>query len=175
MILIFIIAISLSMDAFSLSLAYGTVALPRKEINILSIIVGIYHFVMPILGMLLGKFVTDIIHISGDILVLVIFSFIGLNMIIESFKGENKISKMKLSEMIIFGFAVSIDSFSIGIGINNISNNFLLCSFVFSITSAFFTYVGLFLGKKLNQLIGRISTIVGGITLIMLGIVYFIK
>ena len=33
MILIFIIAISLSMDAFSLALAYGTIALAKKEIN----------------------------------------------------------------------------------------------------------------------------------------------
>ena len=45
-ILIFIIAISLSMDAFSLALAYGTISLSKKEINILSIVVGIYHFFM---------------------------------------------------------------------------------------------------------------------------------
>ena len=33
-ILIFIIAVSLSMDAFSLSLAYGTINLRKKDINI---------------------------------------------------------------------------------------------------------------------------------------------
>ena len=175
MILIFIIAISLSMDAFSLSLAYGTISLTKKEINLLSIIVGTYHFFMPILGMLLGKFITDIVHIGGDLIVLIIFTFIGINMIIESFKKNDRISKMKLGEMILFGLAVSIDSFSVGIGINNISNNFLLCSFIFSVTSALFTYLGLMLGNKLNQLIGKISTIIGGITLILLGIIYFIK
>lgn len=175
MILIFLIAISLSMDAFSLSLAYGTISLSRKEINLLSIIVGIYHFFMPILGMLLGNFINNIIHIGGDLIVLLIFSFIGINMITESFKDENKASKMKLGEMILFGFAVSIDSFSIGIGINNISNNFMICSLIFSITSAIFTYIGLLLGNKLNQLVGKISTITGGIILILLGVVYFIK
>ena len=175
MILIFLIAISLSMDAFSLSLAYGTISLSRKEINLLSIIVGIYHFFMPILGMLLGNFINNIIHIGGDLIVLLIFSFIGINMITESFKDENKASKMKLGEMILIGFAVSIDSFSIGIGINNISNNFMICSLIFSITSAIFTYIGLLLGNKLNQLVGKISTITGGIILILLGVVYFIK
>ena len=45
--LLFIIAISLSMDAFSLSLAYGTLDINKKEIITLSIIVGIYHFFMP--------------------------------------------------------------------------------------------------------------------------------
>ena len=174
MILIFIIAISLSMDAFSLALAYGTISLTKKEINTLSIIVGIYHFFMPIFGMILGNFITDVVHIGGDIIVLLIFIFIGINMIIESFRKEDRISKMKLSEMILFGLAVSIDSFSVGIGINNISNNSLLCSIIFSITSAFFTYIGLILGNKLNQLVGKISTIIGGISLIILGIIYAI-
>ena len=77
--LVIIIAISLSMDAFSLSLAYGTISMTKKEITLLSTIVGIYHFFMPILGMLIGKFLFNLIHISGDIIVLVIFSFIGFS------------------------------------------------------------------------------------------------
>ena len=174
MILIFIIAISLSMDAFSLSLAYGTISLSKKEISELSIVVGAYHFFMPIIGMKLGSFINNIVHIGGDILVLIIFSFIGINMVLESFKKEEKVKKMKLGEMILFGLAVSIDSFSVGIGINNISHNYILCSIIFSLTSFIFTYLGLVLGNKLNELIGRISTLVGGITLIILGVIYII-
>ena len=175
MILIFFIAISLSMDAFSLALAYGTISLTKKEIITLSSIVGIYHFFMPILGMIIGNYITNIVHIGGDLIVLIIFTFIGINMILESFKKEENIKKMKLSEMILFGLAVSIDSFSIGIGINNISDNFILCSLIFSITSLIFTYIGLILGNKLNELIGKVSTIIGGITLIVLGIIYVIS
>lgn len=171
-ILIFIIAVSLSMDAFSLSLAYGTISLRRKEINTLSLIVGIYHFFMPILGMLIGNFVTRVVHIGGDLITLIIFVFIGINMIIEGIKGQEEVKQMKFGEMILFGLAVSIDSFSVGIGINNISNNFLLCSVIFSITSFLFTYLGLLLGNKLSELIGKLATILGGITLILLGIIY---
>jgi putative Mn2+ efflux pump MntP len=163
------------MDAFSLALAYGTISLTKKEIITLSSIVGIYHFFMPILGMIIGNYITNIVHIGGDLIVLIIFTFIGINMILESFKKEEKIKKMKLSEMILFGLAVSIDSFSIGIGINNISDNFILCSLIFSITSLIFTYIGLILGNKLNELIGKVSTIIGGITLIVLGIIYVIS
>ena len=175
MILIFLIAISLSMDAFSLALAYGTISLPKNDIKLLSVIVGLYHFFMPILGMLFGKLINDFIHIGGDLIVLIIFSFIGTNMIIESFKNKGNIKQMEMTEMILFGLAVSIDSFSIGIGINNINNNYILCSCVFAITSLIFTYAGLVLGKRINQLIGNVSTIIGGIILILFGIVYFIK
>jgi len=173
-ILIFVIAFSLSMDAFSLALAYGTISMSKKEMKLLSTIVGIYHFFMPILGMFIGNFITKLLPIEENIITLIIFLFIGINMIIESFKKEDKLKSMKIGEMILFGFAVSIDSFSIGIGINNISNNFIICSIFFSLISFLFTYIGLILGNKLNQLIGKISTILGGITLIILGFMYAI-
>ena len=53
--IIFLIAVSLSMDAFSLSLAYGTLNVDKSKRILLSIIVGAYHFFMPILGMNVGK------------------------------------------------------------------------------------------------------------------------
>ena len=174
-ILIFLIAVSLSMDAFSLSLAYGTINLNKKEIKVLSIIVGIYHFFMPILGMFIGSYIVKYITIGGDLIILIIFGLIGINMILESRKQQENIKKMKLGEMILFGFAVSIDSFSVGIGLNNISKNFILCSSIFSIISLMFTYIGLKLGKKLNLLIGRLATLIGGISLIILGIFYCLK
>jgi len=174
-IFIFIIAISLSMDAFSLSLAYGTINLTKKEINILSIIVGIYHFFMPILGMLIGSYITKFIHIGEDLIILIIFSLIGINMIIESKSNQEKVKYMKIGEMLLFGLAVSIDSFSVGIGLNNISDNFIMCSSILSLTSFLFTYLGLKLGKKLNSLIGKVATLLGGISLIMFGIIYTIK
>lgn len=172
LILIFFIAISLSMDAFSLALAYGTISLTKKEINLLSIIVGIYHFVMPILGMFIGKIVLS--KINSDILIFIIFTVIGIGMIIESFKKEEKVNKMKLLEMIAFGFAVSVDSFSVGVGLQSITSNYILSSLIFSLTSFTFTYIGLILGNKLNMLIGKLATLIGGISLILLGIFYSI-
>ncbi len=173
-ILLFFIAISLSMDAFSLALAYGTISMSKKEIKILSVIVGLYHFFMPILGMIIFKFIINLLTIGENLITFIIFSFIGINMIIETFKKEEKIKRMKFGEMILFGFAVSIDSFSVGIGINNISDNILICSIIFSLTSLIFTYIGLLLGNKLNDLIGKVATLIGGIALILLGIIYFL-
>jgi len=163
------------MDAFSLALAYGTINLRKKEIILLSFIVGIYHFFMPILGISLGIYISKYINAYQDLLILIIFSLIGINMILDIKKEKEEVKHMKLPQMILFGFAVSIDSFSVGIGLNNISNNILLCSSIFSITSLLFTYTGLKLGKKLNFIFGKISTLIGGITLILLGIIYILK
>lgn len=165
------IAVSLSMDAFSLALAYGTLNLPKRDIHLLSIIVGIYHFFMPLFGLFVGKIVLSFIK-NPDFIVFLVLSVIGLQMILESFKKTEKLNYMSITELLLFGLAVSVDSFSVGIGLTSISDHFILCSLLFSFFSCFFTYLGLRLGKKINLIFGKISTLIGGIVLILLGILY---
>ena len=167
-----IIGLSLSMDAFSLSLAYGTLGINKKEILTLSTIVGIYHFFMPLLGLLIGNTILNFFPVNPNTIVTIVLVFIGLQMIIETFKNDGDMKVMSFSELLLFGLAVSIDSFSVGIGLNAINNNFILCSLIFSITSFMFTYLGLILGKKVNKLIGSASTLIGGIVLIIIGLMY---
>ncbi len=174
MTLILIIAVSLSMDAFSLSLAYGTLNLEKKYIKKLSIIVSIYHFIMPLLGLTIGNILLKIIPIDPNIIVCVVLTFIGIEMIIDSFKKEENIKIMTIKEMILFGLAVSLDSFSVGIGLEALTKNYILSISMFSLSSFIFTYIGLTIGKKINNLIGQISTLIGGLILIFIGLTYII-
>lgn len=173
-VMVIVIAVSLSMDAFSLSLAYGTLNMEVKEMKLLSIIVGIYHFVMPLLGMWIGNKILEILPIHPNTVVFLVLFVIGIEMIIESFKQTREVSLMKLSELLVFGLAVSIDSFSVGLGLHAIYSKPLIAAIIFSISSFLFTYVGLYLGKKINDIVGKISTRIGGITLILIGIFYLI-
>lgn len=170
--IILTIAVSLSMDAFSLSLVYGTLSLPKKHIIKLSIIVGVFHFLMPLFGMILGNVIFNIININSNTIIFLILTFIGIQMIIDSFKDDNTSKYMSFWQLILFGFAVSIDSFSVGIGLNKIGISPVINSFIFSLSSFIFTYLGLILGKKLNSYIGKISTIIGGLILILIGLIY---
>ncbi|MCM1370733.1 MAG: manganese efflux pump MntP family protein [Clostridium sp.] len=166
------IAITLSMDAFSLSLAYGTLGFSKKEIIMLSIIVGIYHFFMPIIGNTLGTMVLKIIKVDINIIVFLVFTIIGIQMILESLKKEENISLLKIPQMFLFGLAVSIDSFSVGVGLRAITNNYILASIIFSLTSLVFTYIGLKTGKYINDKIGKMSSLLGGGIIIIFGILY---
>lgn len=175
LIILFTIAVSLSMDAFSLSLAYGTLNLDKKTIKWLSFIVGIYHFFMPILGMFLGKLVLNFIPIKPDVVVFIVLTFIGIQMFIESFKKDELIEPMSNLELILFGLAVSIDSFSVGVGLNTITNNYILASTLFSMSAFLFTYLGLILGKKISEIIGRVATLFGGLALIVIAFIYLFQ
>ena len=86
MFVIILIAISLSMDAFSLSLAYGTLNLCKKDVIKLATTVGLYHFLMPLIGLKVGSFLLSFLNFNPALIVFLILSFIGVQMIIESFK-----------------------------------------------------------------------------------------
>lgn len=169
--LVIIIAISLSMDAFSLALAYGTLNLNKKDIYKLSLVVGFYHFFMPLLGLFFGNIILKYVS-NPNFLVFVILFIIGIEMIYETFKEEDIKNIVSFRQILLFGLAVSIDSFSVGIGLNVISKNYLYCSTIFSMFSLSFTYLGLILGKKINNIIGKTSTVIGGLILIVIAFMY---
>ena len=135
----------------------------------LSIIVGLYHFFMPILGIMFGEF----LQIESNYIVSIIFFIIGVNMILE-IKKEKELKPLSLIYMLLFGLGVSIDSFTIGVGISKLLKFTILCPIIFSIVSSTFTYIGLFLGKKINEIIGDIAILFGGLTLIILGVYYIV-
>ena len=171
--MIFLIAISLSMDAFSLSLAYGTNKIENKTKYTLSIIVGIFHFFMPLIGSSIGNIILKIIKIKPQIIVSIILSFIGISMCI---KKEEKINPIKnIIEILFFALAVSLDSFSVGIGLKGITNKIFLAPLIFSITAGTITYIGIILGNKISKKIENLAPIIGGILLIIIGIIYIFK
>lgn len=174
LIVILIIAVSLSMDTFSLSLAYGTLNLKKNKLFQLSLIVGVYHFIMPLLGDFFGLKILSMVPINSDLLVFLVLSVIGIEMIIESFKDNNTVKNMKIRELVIFGFAVSVDSFSIGIGLSSITSSIYISAFIFAIVSFIFTYVGLVIGKKISKIVGKMATLLGGLVLIIVGFFYLI-
>lgn len=161
-------AVGLSMDAFSLAIVYGTNGIIKKKIILLSIIVGIYHFVMPNLSGFIGK--SFLLNFSnyGRIIEGVVFFVLAIEMIL-SFKEED--TKYKLDhffELLLFGFAVSIDSFTVGLALSLENQSLILPGIIFSIISTIFTFLGLLLGKYLNDKVGDISKVIGIIILFLL-------
>lgn len=169
---IILLALSLSMDAFSLAFAYGTVYLPSKIECLVSISVGVAHFFMPIFGSLFGEIFVKFFDFSVNIIACFIFIGLGIEMIF-SMNNEEKLKELRSCfSIFLFAFSVSIDSFLVGINLTISNVNMFLVSFIFLIVSSVCTYLGLKLGKKVNIALGNYSTIIGGIILIILGLFY---
>lgn len=165
-------AIGLSMDAFSLAILYGTLNFNRRKILTLSGSVGIFHFFMPLLGSIVGLFILKLLPINANTVVGIIFLVIAIQMILSIFKNEEIVDLKSIFAIILFAFTVSIDSFSVGIGLSALCNNKIFAVSIFSITSFIFTFLGLSIGSKLTERFGKISTLLGSIVLLCLSLVY---
>ena len=169
---IFLIGIGLSMDAFSLSLVYGTQGFNKRNEIVLAIIVGLFHFFMPLMGVFLGSIIMAYYELNVNLLISVIFGIIGVDMIVSGIRDEEVSLLSGFLGYLMFGFSVSIDSFTTGIGVSAISDNYLLTSFVFMLCSGILTFLGLRLGNVLNDKFGKISNIFGGVIFLLLIIYY---
>jgi len=164
LLLIIMIGISLSLDAFSLSISYGLMNIEHKKIIFQSIIVGLFHFFMPIIGKIFGKLIVSITNVDMKYLVVIIFSFIIIS-ILKNIKEKETKYHLNMVGMFFFGLAVSIDSFSIGISLNYISNSLLLGPIIFMCLSGFITYTGFRIGKYISDRVGYISKVISAILL----------
>ena len=171
--LIVLIGISLSMDAFSLSLMYGTIGICNKDKLLLAVVVGLFHFFMPLLGFFIGEIVSDSISQSMELITLVIFCIIGFSMIFSDNRDVKDKFVISFVSFFLFGLSVSIDSLTVGFGISGFGLGLFVSPIVFSMSSFLFTLLGLYIGDYLNYKFGRYSTIFGGSLLILLGIVNY--
>ena len=159
------------MDTFSLSLSLSSI-INYKYMKIIPLSVGIFHFFMPLFGNIIGINIIKIFNIVNDLVLGIILVLLGIDLLINFFKKEDITIKLSLIGVLLFSLSVSIDSFSVGIGINNITNSYYVAAFIFAIISCLFTFLGLFLGKYLNKIIGKYALLFGSFLLIILGVFY---
>lgn len=169
---IFSIGIALSMDAFSLSLGIGTFNISNKKALLLSSIVGVMHFIMPFLGVILGAKLINIFSLDSNFLLGMILVAISIEMLFDLLKKEEKSINMSFLGMFLFAFGVSLDSFSTGIGLTAITNSIFMAMAIFTICSFSFTFMGLTIGKYTNKLLGVYSSLIGSVLLMGIGLFY---
>jgi len=92
------------MDTFSLSLGVGMFNVSRKKALELSLIVGVMHFLQPLLGMILGEQLIKTFELKCDILLGIILIFIAVEMIIDIIKHEEEKFNLSILGMFLFAF-----------------------------------------------------------------------
>ena len=83
-----LIAVSLSMDAFAVSLSNGLTnkKMPVRYMIITALFFGIFQGVMPLIGYLLGSIFEEWIEVALPIIGFAVLSFLGIKMIVDSAK-----------------------------------------------------------------------------------------
>lgn len=178
MLSILLIGVSLSMDAFAVSVTNG---LTLKNFNFrhalwMGLYFGGFQFLMPLLGCLLGSTVSHYIMRFGPYISLALLAFIGGKMLLESIRpGEEEesagMTALSHKSLLAAAVATSIDALAVGVSFAFQEDVKLLPScLLIGCTTFVISFGGAMLGSRIPGLNGRKAGIVGGLVLIGIGV-----
>lgn len=167
---IILIAISLAADAFSVALAKGLSfkKIKYQDIFKIGIYFGIFQMFMPILGYIIGSILTKNITTYDQYIAFGILFIIGFNMLLDSRKSNSFKSTTNFKEMIFLSVATSIDAFAIGVSFSVLKVSIISSSLIIGFITFLISSFGVFMGYKFGKIFESISTIAGGIILIII-------
>ena len=171
---IFLIGISLAMDAFAVAICKG---LSFKKINIKScltigIYFGIFQGLMPLIGFIFGISFQEIITKVDHWLVFILLSVIGANMIKDSFSKESEIldQNVNFKTMFPLSLATSIDALAVGITFSFLKVNIIKAALIITITTFLISSVGVIIGNKVGNKLEKKAEFFGGTVLVLIGL-----
>ena len=169
---IFLIGVSLAMDAFTISICKGIRNNSFKTGITVTSFFAVFQFIMPIIGFYIGNILSNRIINYQSYFSSILLIIIGILMIKED-KIDKIDNKLNYKELIILSIATSIDALVIGISFSFIKNNIFISSTIIGITTFIICNIGYYLGSLLNKKFHQYANIIGGITLILIGIKLF--
>nr|WP_295973200.1 manganese efflux pump MntP family protein [uncultured Bacillus sp.] len=165
---IVIMAFALGMDAFSVSLGMGMYKLRLRQVFSIGITIGIFHIIMPLLGIIAGRFLSaqfgEIASYIGGVLLLIL----GIQMIWSSFSHEQKslITPMGFG-LLLFALSVSLDSFSAGLTLGIFGARTMVVLVIFGAGATLLAWLGLLIGQRVQGWLGQYSEVLGGAILFL--------
>ena len=171
---IILIGISLSMDAFAVSLCKG---LAMKKMNwknamIIAMYFSIFQALMPIIGYYLGNTFSSLAQKFDHWIAFILLSIIGLEMIKNSFNEEleKRNDNMDIKTMVLLALATSIDALAIGITFVFFKINVPLAISIIGIITLLISLLGVKIGNKFGDKFQNKAEFIGGIILIIIGL-----
>jgi putative Mn2+ efflux pump MntP len=169
---IILLAIALSMDAFSVSITRGLVWNCKiKHMAIIAVFFGGFQALMPVLGWILGIQLSKYISTIAPWLAFVLLTLIGIKMIYESFTMDKEeiCSIFSLKEILILSIATSIDALAAGVTFAILNISIIVPILIIGVVTFGLSFLGVYIGKKVGHLFESKIEMVGGLILIALG------
>lgn len=174
MVEILLIAVSLAMDAFAVSVSAG-IAVPGfgpRQAARIGAWCGFFQFTMPLIGWFLGSSVRGYIEAVDHWVAFSLLALIGGHMIWDALSGGagETVTDLSVRRLFLLALATSIDALAVGISMAFMDVNILLASVVIGVVAFALAMLGGLIGHRLGRLFQRRATLLGGIALVCIGV-----
>jgi putative Mn2+ efflux pump MntP len=175
------IALGLSFDTFAVSLSLGVVRnkiLFRQAAEVASLL-ALVQGGLTIIGFFLGSIISGSLKATDHWVALVLLSFLGIKMIVESRKSteESTVARDFNSRLVLFTIAIgtSIDAFAVGISFAILYVQIWKAGLLIGLVTFFASMTAIRIGKSAGERLGNKVEIIGGLILIAIGIKIFLE
>lgn len=174
-----LIGLSLTMDAFAISICEGIKEKKFifKNALIVALFFGVFQAGMPLIGFYVGSLFANLITSIDHWVAFVLLTIIGAKMVYDGIKGEDvktcydeKTAKLNYKVLTILAIATSIDALAVGISFAFTDTNIYLAILIIGVITFIFSFIGVSLGQKLGTKFSNKAAIVGGIVLFLVGL-----
>jgi putative Mn2+ efflux pump MntP len=171
---ILLIAVSLAMDAFAVSIAHGMAIRNRRAATglVMAGSFGTFQAFMPVLGWLAGLTFIELIASFDHWLAFGLLTFIGGKMIYSArtvSKEENE-AKLTVPVLLILSVATSIDALAVGLSFSLLRVSITIPVVAIGVVTFLLSFAGFNFGNKLRKFFEHKVQVIGGVVLIVIGI-----
>lgn len=172
---IVLIALSLAMDAFAVSISNGVSVkgFGRRTAVRQAVFFGGFQFMMPLIGWALGSSVKQYIETVDHWIAFILLAVIGANMIRESRKNETTggSTRRRLTNRVLLlqAVATSIDALAVGISFAILEVNIVYAGTVIGMVAFGMSLLGAWFGRSLGNLLQTRAELLGGVVLVLIG------
>ncbi len=176
---IIILSFALAMDAASVSVSNGITIknISFKHSIIIAGLFGSFQGIMPLIGYFSGYSFSNLINKIDHLIALILLGFIGIKMLLESFKKDEKESVKNFSFKLIIlqTIATSIDALAVGVTFVSIDINVYYSCLIIAIITFLISLSAIYIGKKFGNILGNKAEVLGGLILIIIALKIFFK
>ncbi len=179
MVEVFLIALSLALDAFAVSVSSGISVrgFCWKHAVRMGLYFGFFQFAMPLVGWLLGSGLSVYIEAVDHWVAFFLLALIGGRMIWEAAHKDCSVpdssgpTDLTARRLVVLAVATSIDALAVGVSMAMaiMDVNILLAAGIIGVVALVLSVVGGLLGKRLGCLFQKRAEIVGGVVLVLIG------
>lgn len=170
---IVLIALSLAMDAFAVSICKGlsVYKMKPKYALIAGTYFGVFQALMPVVGFFLGKQFESLITSVDHWIAFALLGIIGANMIRESRKESEEVnSSFSFKAMLPLAVATSIDALAVGITFAFLKVNIALSAGIIGVITFIVSAAGVKIGNVFGAKFKSKAELAGGMVLILMGL-----
>lgn len=167
---------ALAADACAVSIVCGASSDGKyRKAAAAALCFGTFQALMPAAGWSIGRLGNNMIHGYEGIAALVILCFLGVKMMLDSFKPPEAVRDPRISDLLLLSVATSIDAMTAGIALPTVVGAYspagllLSCCIIGGITAAL-SFLGYIAGSRVSGHFPTAARIIGGTALVFLGI-----